>query len=52
MILITYGVQEGDREYYVHDFSGTFNYIDYINNKTTNEDLLADWLGNDLDDDN
>ena len=52
MILITYGVQEGDREYYVNDFSGTFNYIDYINNKTTNEDLLADWLGNDLDDDN
>ena len=52
MILITYGVQEGDREYYVHDFSGTFNYIDYINNKTTNNELLEDWLGYDLDDDN
>mgnify|MGYP007077435649 CR=1 FL=1 len=52
MILITYGVQEGEREYYVHDYSGTFNYIDFINNQTTAEDLLADWLGDDLYDNN
>jgi|TARA_R100000458_G_C8173221_1_gene172933 hypothetical protein len=52
MILITYGVQEGEREYYVHEYSGTFTYIDYINHETTNNELLEDWLGDDLDDDN
>ena len=50
MIIYTIEVQDGERTYYEWNFDRERNYVDYLEGKITDRDLLYDVYGTELED--
>jgi Ca2+-dependent lipid-binding protein len=51
MILIKFGIQDGEREYQNWDYDRNHTYKDYNDDKITDRELLSDFFGMSLTDD-
>jgi hypothetical protein len=50
MIIYTIEIQDGERTYYEWNFDRERNYVDYLEGKITDRDLLYDVYGTELED--
>jgi|TARA_B100001094_G_scaffold247762_1_gene244673 hypothetical protein len=50
MLIYTIEVQDGERTYYEWNFDRERNYVDYLEGKITDRDLLYDVYGTELED--
>jgi len=50
MLIYTIEVQDGERTYYEWNFDRERNYVDYLEGKITDRELLTDFYGTELED--